>query len=64
VAGPEVCALLLQGPGLEEIAGRRFTAPVTAKNQIAAILQKSGVSRRADLIRLGSGSFRRWSEPQ
>ena len=51
-AEAEVCTLMLHGGTAEEIAEMRDTAPVTVKNQIAAILQKTGTNRRADLIRL------------
>ena len=51
-AEAEVCGLILQGLSGEEIAERRNTTPITAKNQIAAILSKTGVRRRAELIRL------------
>jgi len=47
-----VCALMVQGLSTEQIAEMRNTAPVTAKNQIALIMQKAGISRRAELIRL------------
>jgi DNA-binding CsgD family transcriptional regulator len=51
-AEAEVCELLLKGAATEEIAERRSVTPVTAKNQINAILGKTGVNRRSDLIRL------------
>lgn len=47
-----VCALMVQGLSTEQIAEIRDTVPVTAKNQIASIMQKAGISRRAELIRL------------
>lgn len=51
-AEADVCGLIVQGMSVNEIAEARTTSPVTAKNQIAAILGKTGVSRRAELIRL------------
>ena len=47
-----VCALLFEGHSLDAIAEQRARSPVTDKNQIAAILQKTGATSRADLIRL------------
>ncbi len=47
-----VCGLVLKGHNLDEIAEIRGTSPVTAKNQVAAILSKTGVRRRSELIRL------------
>lgn len=51
-AEAEVCGLIVQGLPVAEIAERRGTTPVTAKNQVAAVLDKTGVSRQAELIRL------------
>jgi DNA-binding CsgD family transcriptional regulator len=51
-AETEVCGLLLEGATSAEIAERRATSPVTTKNQISSILAKTGVNRRAELIRL------------
>ena len=51
-AEAEICTLLLDGLDLDQIAETRNTTPVTAKNQIASIYQKTGVRRRAELIRL------------
>lgn len=51
-AETEVCSLLSEGCSVNEIAERRNTTPVTAKNQCNAILAKAGVKRRVDLIRL------------
>lgn len=51
-AEAEVCGLIIQGLSVNEIAEQRSTSPVTAKNQVAAILEKTGVHRRAELIRL------------
>lgn len=51
-AETEVCALVLEGLTDRDIAERRSTAPVTVKNQVAAILSKTGAARRAGLIRL------------
>ena len=47
-----MCRFLIEGKSLEHIAEARSTTPVTAKNQVAAILDKTGVNRRAELIRL------------
>lgn len=47
-----VCGLILQGTETAQIAEMRNTSPVTVKNQIATILSKTGVRRRAELIRL------------
>ncbi len=51
-AETDVCRLVLQGFSVTDIAESRNTSPVTAKNQIASVLSKTGVSRRAELIRL------------
>ncbi len=51
-AEAEVCALILQGMSVNDIADSRNTSPVTAKNQVASILDKTGLSRRTELIRL------------
>lgn len=51
-AEAEVCRLIIQGLSVNDIAEHRSTTPTTAKNQVAAILQKIGVSRRLELIRL------------
>lgn len=51
-AETEVCKLVLQGAAIAEIAEARNTSPVTVKNQIAAILSKTGVGRRSELIRM------------
>lgn len=51
-AETEVCKLVLQGAAITEIAEKRSTSPVTVKNQIAAILSKTGVGRRSELIRM------------
>ena len=51
-AEAEVCGLLAKGKTSAEIALERDTAPVTTKNQIAAVLGKAGVSRQSELIRL------------
>ena len=51
-AEAEICALLLEGFDLDQIAETRNTTPVTTKNQIASIFLKTGVNRRAELIRL------------
>ena len=51
-AEAEVCALVVDGRSLDEIAETRNTTPVTVKNQVAALLSKTGVARRSELIRL------------
>lgn len=51
-AEADVCEMAIHGLSLNEIAERRDTSPTTAKNQVASILQKCGVRRRAELIRL------------
>jgi len=51
-AEAEVCGLILQGLSIGDIAESRDTSPVTTKNQVASILSKTGVARRAELIRL------------
>ncbi|MGG7568606.1 helix-turn-helix transcriptional regulator [Rhodovulum sp. DZ06] len=52
---PAECAVLdgiLAGLSDKEIAARLGKAPSTAKNQVAAILEKTGCARRSELIRL------------
>lgn len=51
-AEADVCSMVLQGVTINDIAEARSTSPITAKNQVAAILGKTGVNRRAELIRL------------
>lgn len=51
-AEAEVLALVLQGMSVREIAETRDVAAATAKNQVSALLRKSGCARREDLIRL------------
>lgn len=51
-AEADVCTLIIQGLTVAEIAEMRSTSPATAKNQVAAILEKTGARRRAELIRL------------
>ena len=51
-AEAEVCKMILHGMETQDIADMRATSPITAKNQITAILAKAGVNRRSDLIRL------------
>ncbi|WP_299606094.1 helix-turn-helix transcriptional regulator [uncultured Tateyamaria sp.] len=51
-AEAEVCKLVLQGVSIMEMAEMRSTSPVTVKNQISAILSKTGVGRRSELIRM------------
>ncbi|MEL6763834.1 MAG: helix-turn-helix transcriptional regulator [Cyanobacteria bacterium J06607_6] len=47
-----VCKLMLLGLTTDAIADQREVSPLTVKNQISAILNKTGVSRRSDFIRL------------
>ncbi|MEM1232698.1 MAG: helix-turn-helix transcriptional regulator [Pseudomonadota bacterium] len=47
-----VCELAFSALRVEEIAEQRGTSPVTAKNQIAAILGKTGVRSRLELMKL------------
>ena len=49
----EILALLVQGHGPSEIAGRLFLAPKTVRNRISAMLVKLGVSTRAEAVELG-----------
>lgn len=51
-AETDVCRLITEGAGIAEIAERRGTTPTTAKNQVSAVLSKTGVASRAALIRL------------
>jgi DNA-binding CsgD family transcriptional regulator len=51
-AEAEIFALIVQGLQIGDIAESRNTSPVTVKNQISAILAKTGVHRRSELIRL------------
>jgi DNA-binding CsgD family transcriptional regulator len=51
-AEADVCRLILQGFNVDEIAEQRSTSPATAKNQVASVLAKTDVRRRAELIRL------------
>ena len=51
-AESNVCDLLFQGLSIDAIAEQRNRSPVTIKNQIAAILLKTGAPSRVDLIRL------------
>lgn len=51
-AEAEVFHFVLQGSSIPDIAEARNTSPVTTKNQISAILNKTGVARRSELIRL------------
>lgn len=48
----DVCAMILQGYDLREIARHRDTTTTTAKNQLAAVFAKTGMASRADLVRL------------
>lgn len=54
-AEADVCGWIVQGLSVNDIAEARNTTPTTAKNQVAAILAKIGVGRRAELIRLVIG---------
>ncbi|MCC5971630.1 MAG: hypothetical protein JJU15_16930 [Pararhodobacter sp.] len=47
----DVCRLLLDGHGVDEIAERRGTAQSTAKNQITRLLTKAGARTRFELVR-------------
>jgi DNA-binding CsgD family transcriptional regulator len=51
-AEADVFGHIVHGRSVNEIAEMRSTSPVTAKNQVAAILGKTGVNRRSELIRL------------
>lgn len=51
-AETDVCRLITDGATIVEIAERRGTSPITAKNQVSMVLAKAGVSSRVELIRL------------
>ncbi|WP_422049022.1 helix-turn-helix transcriptional regulator [Shimia sp.] len=51
-AETDVCRWIAEGASVAEIAEKRNTSPTTAKNQVAAVLSKAGVSSRIELIRL------------
>lgn len=51
-AETEVCGWIAHGATIAEIADRRGTSPVTAKNQVSMVLSKAGVGTRTELIRL------------
>ncbi|MEO9518117.1 MAG: helix-turn-helix transcriptional regulator [Paracoccaceae bacterium] len=51
-AESSVCELIFQGLSIDAIANERNRSPITIKNQIAAILHKTGAPSRVDLIRL------------
>ncbi|MTI03233.1 helix-turn-helix transcriptional regulator [Roseibium sp. RKSG952] len=51
-AETEVCRWIAEGASVAEIAEHRNTSPTTAKNQVAAVLAKTGVNGRHELIRL------------
>ncbi|WP_306116857.1 MULTISPECIES: helix-turn-helix transcriptional regulator [unclassified Roseovarius] len=51
-AETDVCRWIAEGASIAEIAEHRNTSPATAKNQVAAVLSKAGVSSRNELIRL------------
>ncbi|MDD9715294.1 helix-turn-helix transcriptional regulator [Dinoroseobacter sp. PD6] len=51
-AEADVCRWIADGATIAEIAERRGTTPITAKNQVSAVLAKAGVSSRVELIRL------------
>lgn len=50
-AEADVCRMIIQGKSVNEIAEARNTSPVTAKNQISAVLAKTNVGSRSELIR-------------
>ena len=51
-AETDVCRLMILGHPATDIAEMRGTRLPTARNQMAAVYQKTGTGRRADLIRL------------
>ncbi|MEO1381372.1 MAG: helix-turn-helix transcriptional regulator, partial [Pseudomonadota bacterium] len=51
-AETDVCRWIVDGASIAEIAERRSTSPVTAKNQVSAVLSKAGVGSRIELVRL------------
>ncbi len=51
-AESDVCRWIANGASIAEIAERRGTSPTTAKNQVSAVLSKTGVGSRIELIRL------------
>lgn len=51
-AETDVCRWIADGASIAEIAERRGTSPITAKNQVSAVLSKSCVGSRVELIRL------------
>lgn len=51
-AEADVCGFVLRGENTKGIAERRNTSPVTVKNQIATVLEKTDTHSRAELIRL------------
>lgn len=51
-AEAEVCRLIAEGISVADIAEKRGTTSITAKNQVAAVLSKTQTRRRAELVRL------------
>lgn len=51
-AEADVCRWICDGASIVEIAERRGTSPTTAKNQVSAVLTKSSVRSRIELLRL------------
>lgn len=51
-AEAEVCGFVIQGMSISEISQSRNTTPTTTKNQVAAILSKTGTNSRLELIQL------------
>lgn len=51
-AETDVCRHIFEGLEIADIAERRDTAAATTKTQVASILSKTGVQRRAALVRL------------
>lgn len=51
-AEADVASFLVQGKSAEAIAARRGIAPVTVRNQIKALLAKTGTHRQSELIAL------------
>ncbi|MFN8171395.1 MAG: response regulator transcription factor [Candidatus Nanopelagicales bacterium] len=49
----EILALLVQGLGPSQIAGRLFLAPKTVRNRISTMLTKLGVATRQEAVALG-----------
>jgi len=51
-AEADVCKLIVQGKSVNEVAEIRNTSPVTAKNQVNAVLGKTNAGSRSQLIRM------------